>query len=138
MTTELEQRFYDTFGVEPYFQYLLVDIKARKKKEHLFDKTELIEFCTTHKDFILLKVVKRYPNITAEKLLEMICIYNNNVYENEKITPANINTLKEDVLHWFITDFVENDKVKHQIQQLFNVDDTHKSTMLNIITDDEY
>ena len=98
MTTELEQRFYDTFGVEPYFQYLLVDTKARKKKEHLFDKTELIEFCTTHKDFILLKVVKRYPNITAEKLLEMICIYNNNVYENMLFIKFFFNCFKETVV----------------------------------------
>ena len=106
MTTELEQEFFDTFGIENRF------------------------IIQTHE--------KLYPEITAEKLLELICIYNNNVYENEKITPSNIDTLKEDVLHWFITDFVGNDKIKHQIQQLFNEDDTHKRTMLNIITDDEY
>lgn len=94
MTTELEQEFYDTFGIE--------------EKENLN---------YTEKGFI--EHTYNYPEITAEKLLEMICIYNNNVCENEKITPSNINTLKKDVLYWIITDFEGNDKIKHQIQQLF-------------------
>lgn len=94
MTTELEQEFYDTFGIE--------------EKENLN---------YTEKGFI--EHTYNYPEITAEKLLEMICIYNNNVYENEKITPSNINTLKKDVLRWIVADFEGNDKIKHQIQQLF-------------------
>lgn len=93
MTTELEQEFFKTFKIEP---------------KKLFSARQGI-----NPDAVV------YPEITAKKLLEMICIYNNNVCENEKITPSNINTLKKDVLHWIITDFEENDKFKHQIQQLF-------------------
>ena len=95
MATELEQEFYDTFGIEK--RYIILEDDYGQYRTH----------------------EKLYPKVTAEKLLEMICIYNNNVYENEKIVPSNINTLKEDVLHWIITDFEGNEKIKHQIQQLF-------------------
>lgn len=112
MTSELEQKFYDTFGIEkqcvcPYFPEYKengceICIKYFQGKKDCNEKNQY-----------------KYPDITAEKLLEMICIYNNNVYENEKITPSNINTLKEDVLHWIINDFEGNEKFKYQIQQLF-------------------
>ena len=131
MTSELEQEFYETFGIEPKY-YCTYEEVAENNLEYECTDNDL-EKCKKCKN-----VGKKYPDITAEKLLEMICIYNNNVYENERITPLRYITLKEDVLHWFIIDFVGNDKIKHQIQQLFNEDDTHKRTMLNIITDDEY
>lgn len=131
MITELEQEFYDTFGIKPehndgckladnYWNNENLQKQYKNFDEYL--NTNCTEsdsgLCYSTCDFAYDDL--KYPDITAEKLLEMICIYNNNVYENEKITPSNINTLKEDVLHWFITDFVGNDKIKHQIQQLFN------------------
>ena len=119
MTIELEQEFYDTFGIEPEYYCTYEKVAENLLESECTDNN--LEKCKKCKE-----VGKRYPKITAEKLLEMICIYNNNVYENEKITPSNIDTLKEDVLHWFITDFVGNDKIKHQIQQLFEVNNEHR------------
>lgn len=98
MTSKIEKEFYKVFEIAP--------ATIQEYGETYFLDTIEIDG-------------KRYTKIDANKLLEMICIYNNNVYENEKITPSNINTLKEDVLHWIIDDFEGNEKFKYQIQQLF-------------------
>ncbi len=107
MTSVLEQNFYDTFGIEP---------KNKCGKDLIYPNCLNPDKCGFD-NCIYYQI--EYPDITAEKLLAMICIYNNNVYENEKITPSNINTLKEDVLHWIINDFAGNEKFKYQIQELF-------------------
>lgn len=57
MTTELEQEFYDTFGIE--------------EKENLN---------YTEKGFI--EHTYNYPDITAEKLLQLLCIVINEYNRN--------------------------------------------------------
>ncbi len=135
MTTELEQEFYDTFGIE--------------------QKVKTIPCYGGHK----IVELEPYPEITAEKLLEMICILGNGKDGSKNL---NLYTANED--EWFAVlkdqynsaycaaidkDFknailklciyrADIKDFKNQIQQLFNKDDTHKSTMLNIITDDKY
>ena len=115
MTTELEQEFFDTFGIENRF------------------------IIQTHE--------KLYPEITAEKLLELICILNETACE--VLAAENIDDLKNEILETCIKvyntpiltsdgDEYDNYAIYDKIQQLFNEDDTHKKTMLNIITDDEY
>ena len=105
MTTELEQEFYDTFGIE-------------KIKDFNYCNGGIIEYYL------------KYPDITAEKLLEMICIYNE--YQNNcdyLVVPINIKTFKDDFLKIMIKNV--NDKYmnkyfcndvnryKTEIQQLF-------------------
>lgn len=105
MTNELEQEFYNTFGIE---------------------KIENLNY--TEKGFI--EHTYNYPVITAEKLLEMICIYNE--YQNNcdyLVVPFNIKTFKDDFLKIMIKSV--NDKYmnkyfcndvnryKTTIQQLF-------------------
>lgn len=61
-----------------------------------------------------------YPKITAEKLLEMICIYNStytNGYTNYSLlNERNVEKLKEQILKNCL---IVRDDIKLQIQQLF-------------------
>ena len=115
MITELEQEFYDTFGIEPEINYVcdkepcekeLLEDKQCKGCSHLYDTRE------------------DYPEITAEKLLEMICILNN--YGKYDCWGVTIARLKKAILENCIVVVVSkllNDAIleqfKQQIQQLF-------------------
>ena len=108
MTTELEQEFFDTFGIENRF------------------------IIQTHE--------KLYPEITAEKLLELICILSAYNYIFEDLKADNIEQLKEEIIKLFLDypSIIEEEKTN--IQQLFNEDDRMiyiETTMLDIITDEE-
>ena len=82
MTIELEQKFYDTFGIKP---------------KKLFSARQGI-----NPNAVI------YPEITAEKLLKMICIcssyvqnfnYGDNyVHDFLELSATNIQDLKEEVL----------------------------------------
>jgi len=62
----------------------------------------------------------KYPEITAEKLLEMICIYNStytNGYTNYSLlNERNIEELKKHILKNCL---IVKDDIKSKIQQLF-------------------
>lgn len=111
MTTELEQEFFNTFGIENRF---------------IIHEDDYGEF-QTHE--------KLYPEITAEKFLQMICIVMK--YKNTYNFVNGIEDLKEQTLKILIS-LKDMLSIYAETQQLFNEDDTHKRTMLNIITDNEY
>lgn len=106
MTIELEQEFYDTFGIE--------------------QKIRTIPCYGGYK----IAELEPYPEITAEKLLQMICLvadihnFNKEVFDIEQ---TNINDLKEFILYFLInyiktehkSIFYQNDEVKANIEQLF-------------------
>lgn len=103
MTTELEQEFYDTFGIE---------------------KIENLNY--TEKGFI--EHTYNYPDITAEKLLKMICILNETACE--VLASENIEDLKNEILETCIKvyntpiltsdgDEYDNYAIYDKIQQLF-------------------
>lgn len=97
MTTELEQKFYDIFGIE-------------KIKDFNYCNGGIVEYCL------------KYPEITAEKLLQMICICSSYVRElnyDYEINAKNIDDLKKEILEDCIEYAKENQEFKHQIQQLF-------------------
>ena len=100
MITELEQEFYDTFGIEK--RYITLEDDYGKYQTH----------------------DKLYPEITAEKLLEMICILNN--YGKYDCWGVTVARLKKAILENCIVVVVSkllNDAIleqfKQQIQQLF-------------------
>ena len=74
MTNEPEKQFFDTFGIRAYYKYLFIDKTSRHHNEKLFDKTNFIDFVKSGKDYLLLKVIKYYPEITDRILLELICL----------------------------------------------------------------
>ena len=113
MTSELEQKFYDTFEIEPLSKW-------HKCKDYSCIYCDEYEFCS-REEFI-------YPRITAEKLLEMICIILNAEGLLTINTEGNIADIKDFVLRFLIGKVSKNNpychyktknKIKHQIQQLF-------------------
>ena len=116
MTSELEQKFYDTFGIEPISKW-------HKCKDYNCICCDEYESCS-REEFI-------YSNITAEKLLGMICVYNKFQNNCDKLfTPINIHNLKENLLTLMIKEIKDEtankyfcndvEKCKIKIQQLFN------------------
>ena len=107
MTIELEQKFYDTFDIEPKY------------------KTCIFRYCRNKKEYDCDNCGDRfwhYPEITAEKLLEIICILNKEAvygysdWGGNFIIGETVEELKESIL----TDCIRNkSKVLKQIQQLF-------------------
>lgn len=100
MVTELEQKFYDTFGIEK--RYITLEDDYGKFQTH----------------------DKLYPEITAEKLLEMICVLNKEAvygysdWGGNFVIGETVEELKESIL----TDCIRNkSKVFKQIQELFKL-----------------
>lgn len=112
MTSELEQKFYDTFGIEPLSQW-------HKCKDFNCIYCDEYEFCS-RREFI-------YPRITSDILLKLICILND--YEGIDVKAITVGELKEELLSqcieyfsYYPTSFKENAdlcKLHNQIQQLF-------------------
>lgn len=115
MTIELEQEFFKTFGIEPKY------------------KTCIFKYCKNKKEYDCDNCGDRlwhYPEITAKKLLEMVCLvadihnFNKEIFDIEQ---TNINDLKEFILCFLINYiktehegiFYQNDEVKANIEQLF-------------------
>ena len=96
MTTDLEKKFFETFGVEP--RYKCTD-GALEPCDEQCNECGYYELS--------------YPQITDHILLELICILNPYSYPSGK----NIQHLKEGVLEWCIK--FKND-IKHQVQELFD------------------
>ena len=119
MTSKLEQEFYDTFGIEPEINYVC-DKRPCKKG---FLKT-CADIGCSH----LYDTREDYPDITAEKLLEMICILNKTACE--VLASENIEDLKNEILETCIKvyntpiltsdgDEYDNYAIYDKIQQLF-------------------
>ena len=104
MTTELEEQFFKTFGVEP--ECSIEDVKNVKCVEK---KCKDCIFCMK-------------PEITAEILLEMICILNKegiygySDWGGNFVIGETVEELKESILTDCIRD---KSKIFKQIQQLF-------------------
>jgi hypothetical protein len=109
MTTKLEQEFFSVFGIEKEC--------ATEYSIHCAD----VENCQQCKEL-------KYPEITAEKLLEMICILNET--SCEVLASENIEDLKNEILETCIKvyntpiltsdgDEYENTAIYDKIQQLF-------------------
>ena len=104
MITELERKFYDTFGIEP-LEYICTNVPY-----------EDLQYECTDGDYNKCKICKhvsiQYPDITAEKLLEMICICST-------VYPLTIN-FKEtiDELKEFILDFCIRHNTELGIEQI--------------------
>ena len=123
MTNELEETFFDTFGIKAHYKYLLIDKTSRCHNEKLFDKTNFIDFIKSGKDYLLLRVIKYYPQITDRILLELICILGNTSYFliTDDGLPIDVDGLKKSVLHSLTlqSKVYKNKVLKHQVRILF-------------------
>ena len=111
MRSELEQKFYDTFGIEPEINYVCDKRPCEKG---------LLKTCADIGCSHLYDTREDYPEITSEKLLQMICICNStyiNGYTNYFMaTGKTKEELKEEILKKCIA--LSKD-INQQIQQLF-------------------
>lgn len=119
MTTELEQEFYDTFGIKPKWK----DKRVKSIKTYYTEEqAQYLRETTKNRNIQLC-----YPEITAEKLLEMICIINkSNFVKAVYLDDCNYTELENTIIKKTITiiknEFLNKklkDKFKQQIQQLF-------------------
>ena len=111
MTTKLEQKFYDTFGIKP-------------KRQCYYSDTHCKNHC--NKDCVNFYMKPKYPEITAEKLLQLLCMvideYNRNGH-TFYLDSTNVKELKEEILDNLMgcidasCDLFETEV--SQIQQLF-------------------
>jgi hypothetical protein len=107
MTTELEEHFFKTFGIEPKIDY---------------------DYKTIIQDVVKTGFNINYPEITNDILLQMICILNET--SCEVLSAENIEDLKNEILETCIKvyntpiltsdgDEYENTVIYDKIQQLF-------------------
>lgn len=116
MITELEQKFYDIFGIEP-LEYICTNVPY-----------EDLWYECTDGDYNKCKICKhvsiQYHEITAEKLLEMICVLNNyGKYDCWGVTIARLKkAILENCIVVVISKSLNNvilEQFKQRIQQLF-------------------
>ncbi len=107
MTTELEEQFFKVFGIEP---------KNKCGKNLIYPNCLNLDKCG-YENCIYYQI--EYPDITAEKFLQMICIYNStytNGFTNYSLlNERNIEELKKRILKNCL---IVKDDIKLKIQQL--------------------
>lgn len=115
MGSELEQKFYDTFSIEPRCHNPIVYLSGNKKCKGVCQNCEQYN----------------YPNITAEKLLQMICIYNE--FQNNcdyLVVPINIKTFKDD----FLKIMIKSANDKYMNKYFCNDVNRYKTTIQQLFT----
>lgn len=120
MITQLEQEFYDTFGIEPKYWCKRFDETSIADCNGIKEPSKKCAKCEN--GYIK---YRHYPVITTEKLLKMICIWNYIIpCIDDCIIPVDCLGLKSVVLDKMIRyseieyEF-DTDALKYQIQQLF-------------------
>lgn len=102
MTTDLEQEFYDTFGIEPKY------IEGENLMEYSYGKLE-------------------YPEITDHKLLEMICILNEHYCNNYQCATMLVGDTVEKIKECVLKDCIEQSQhIKSEMKQLFDIEEINK------------
>ena len=122
MTNELEKTFFDTFGIEPEYTYLVTDtFYTNNIHTYTATKDDLIDYfegknCGRYK---VIEVYKNYPQITDHILLELLVIMTR--YTDIIDGFDNVQELKEFVLKELIYSLTQQecDIVKHQVRTLF-------------------
>lgn len=131
MTDKIEQEFFECYGVEQEWNYIVKHIGQTYVcgKEGILENKHLFERRNTY----VCKVFKTYPQITSDKLLKIICIlskyiqttnYDEDYIELYEISSTNIEKLKEEVLIDCIEYAKENDfeKYKNEIKEIIEND----------------
>lgn len=122
MTNELEKKFFDTFGIEPKYAYLVTDM-FYTSNSHNYEatKNDLIKYfsdknCGRYK---VTEVYKTYPQITDRILLELLVIMTR--YTDIIEGFDSVQELKEFVLKDLMYSLAqpECDIVKQQVRRLF-------------------
>lgn len=100
MPNEIEKKFFDAFGIEPYDRYFVCSKQLERECKKICQCCELSE------------EVRCYPTITDRILLELIVILN----PYAPAVGATVEELKNQVLYWCVQFKTE---VYHQVRALF-------------------
>lgn len=112
MTTELEQKFFRMFGIKP-------------KRQCYYSDTHCKNHC--NKDCVNFYMKPKYPEITAEKLLEMICILNKHYAENFQCATMLVGDTVEKIKECVLKDCIEQSQhIKSEMKQLFDIEEINK------------
>ena len=102
----IEEEFFKTFGIEKQPIYLVMDMGI----SHICDKATVLLnkhlFSRKSRRCYVKSVNWLYPEITAEKLLELICILNDLTGRLIELDSSNIQDLKEEILNMCISNFM--------------------------------
>lgn len=127
MTTEIEKKFFEMFEIEPEFEYTY-EIFLNKSSLGIFNMIGTKNECEENiayvskqkgKEVKIIKIKKVCPEITAEKVLELICLINKqsisgvNVIHGKTIDELKNYVIRECML---CVDFF-----KPEVQKLFEV-----------------
>lgn len=128
MTTDLEKKFFETFGVEPKYENICKlsekcfnnkDLTNKRGAWHEYMKSngcayEIFGFCIDECKHVYSK--ERYPQITDTHYLKLICLITKelNYFTNFSTNYEHLKeyVLKEMILH-------KDDFSKSQVQELF-------------------
>lgn len=104
MTTDVEKKFFEEFGIEP------------KEKCKYFTNKERCKLDIPHTACICecIEPEEVYPKITDRILLELIVINN----ENAPAVGDTLDELRNQVLYWCI---VYKKRIYHQVRKLFGL-----------------
>lgn len=107
MTIELEQQFFDTFGIEPK------QVCGRMRVCNNYVNYNDCNGCNSYK----------YPQITDKHYLELICILASNpiriLFESMLSGIKEVELLKNSIL---FTCIANKNTIKHQVQEIFKGD----------------
>lgn len=105
MTSKLEQEFFSMFGIKQEYQYHVRDMGRSYigNKQMLIDNKHLFmdKERKRSRRLYVANVSKIYPDITAEKLLQLLCIVIDEYNRNGRtfyLESTNVKELKEDIL----------------------------------------
>ena len=102
---KIEEVFFKTFELKKQIIYLVIDMG----QSHICDKETLLMnkhlFKKKSRRCYVKAVNWVYPEITAEKLLRLICILNDLTGRLTELCSDDINTLKEEILKICLSNF---------------------------------
>jgi len=106
--TEIEEQFFKTFGIEPFIYCSNPRLDCSARSEGTCKKE-----CEYYSGIL-------YPEITAEILLELICILNKHYQDNYQCATMLVGTTIEEVKKCILSECFENEKhIKAQVRKVF-------------------
>lgn len=114
----IEEEFFKAFEIKPKLDYMI----RRKISKICYqtvqcNKQGLLDIFASYKEAKVVNVLRNYPEITAERFLDLIAIYLGII----NITPSQTEEMKKVILNRLInlTTCADGELIKSRVQALF-------------------